>query len=127
MLLKRRIHTRVRNKDELNSRLNAISAILDVQLCGELHESLREIGDVERVIARLALCTARPRDLTRLRSALQALAPLHTLLNDASDPRIASIIKQSPELPDLTSAIRACSNRKPAGTYSRRWCNCPWL
>lgn len=79
-LLKRRIHTPIRNKDELNSRLNAISAILDVQLCSELHDALRDIGDIERVIARLALHTARPRDLTRLRSALQALAPLHNLI-----------------------------------------------
>jgi DNA mismatch repair protein MutS len=113
-LLKRRIHTPVRNKDELNSRLNAISAILDVQLCGELHESLKEIGDIERVIARLALCTARPRDLTRLRSALQALAPLHNLLSDASDPRIASIIKHSPELPELQALLeRAVIDNPP--------------
>lgn len=104
-LLKRRIHTPIRNKTELNSRLNAISAIIDVQLCGELHESLKQIGDVERVIARLALCTARPRDLTRLRSALQALAPLHLLLNDATDPRISSIINQSAELPELQSLL----------------------
>ncbi|MBH0003725.1 DNA mismatch repair protein MutS [Pseudoalteromonas sp. SWYJZ12] len=112
-LLKRRIHTPVRNKDELNSRLNAISAILDVQLCGELHESLKEIGDVERVIARLALCTARPRDLTRLRSALQALAPLHTLLGDANDPRIAGIIKHSPELPDLQELLERAVIENP--------------
>lgn len=104
-LLKRRIHTPIRNKVELSSRLNAISAIIDVQLCGELHESLKQIGDVERVIARLALCTARPRDLTRLRSALQALAPLHLLLNDASDARINSIISQSAELPELQSLL----------------------
>ncbi|MBH0019941.1 DNA mismatch repair protein MutS [Pseudoalteromonas sp. SWXJ133] len=112
-LLKRRIHTPVRNKDELNSRLNAISAILDVQLCGELHESLKEIGDVERVIARLALCTARPRDLTRLRSALQALAPLHTLLGDANDPRITGIIKHSPELPDLQELLERAVIENP--------------
>ncbi|NMF48817.1 DNA mismatch repair protein MutS [Pseudoalteromonas arctica] len=112
-LLKRRIHTPVRNKDELNSRLNAISAILDVQLCGELHESLKEIGDVERVIARLALCTARPRDLTRLRSALQALAPLHSLLGDANDPRIAGIIKHSPELPDLQELLERAVIENP--------------
>jgi DNA mismatch repair protein MutS len=112
-LLKRRIHTPVRNKDELNSRLNAISAILDVQLCAELHESLREIGDVERVIARLALCTARPRDLTRLRSALQALAPLHNLLNDANDPRVASIIKNSTELPDLQALLEQAVIENP--------------
>lgn len=113
-LLKRRIHTPVRNKDELNSRLNAISAILDAQLYSELHDSLKEIGDIERVIARLALCTARPRDLTRLRSALQALAPLHVLLNDANDERIASIVHHSPELPDLQALLeRAVIDNPP--------------
>ncbi|WP_096739199.1 DNA mismatch repair protein MutS [Pseudoalteromonas atlantica] len=113
-LLKRRIHTPVRNKNELNSRLNAISAILDVQLYGELHDSLKEIGDIERVIARLALCTARPRDLTRLRSALQALAPMHALLNDANDERIASIVRHSPELPELQALLeRAVIDNPP--------------
>ncbi len=104
-LLKRRIHTPVRSKTELNSRLNAISAIIDAQLCGELQESLKQIGDIERVIARLALCTARPRDLTRLRSALQALAPLHELLLDANDPRISQIIAQSQQLPELQDLL----------------------
>jgi len=104
-LLKRRIHTPVRSKTELNSRLNAISAIIDAQLCGELQESLKQIGDIERVIARLALCTARPRDLTRLRSALQALAPLHELLTDANDPRISQIIAQSQQLPELQDLL----------------------
>ncbi|KPM79983.1 DNA mismatch repair protein MutS [Pseudoalteromonas sp. UCD-33C] len=104
-LLKRRIHTPVRSKTELNSRLNAISAIIDAQLCGELQESLKQIGDIERVIARLALCTARPRDLTRLRSALQALAPLHELLLDANDPRISQIIAKSQQLPELQDLL----------------------
>lgn len=112
-LLKRRIHTPVRSKPELNARLNAISAIIDVQLCGELHESLKQIGDIERVIARLALWTARPRDLTRLRSALQALAPLHELLTDASDPRISQIITQSPELPELQQLLERAVIENP--------------
>ncbi|MGB6141000.1 MAG: DNA mismatch repair protein MutS, partial [Pseudoalteromonas rhizosphaerae] len=112
-LLKRRIHTPIRSKPELNARLNAISAIIDVQLCGELHESLKQIGDIERVIARLALWTARPRDLTRLRSALQALAPLHELLTDASDPRISQIIAQSPELPDLQQLLEQAVIENP--------------
>lgn len=112
-LLKRRIHTPIRSKPELNARLNAISAIIDVQLCGELHESLKQIGDIERVIARLALWTARPRDLTRLRSALQALAPLHELLTDASDPRISQIVAQSPELPELQQLLEQAVIENP--------------
>ncbi|MFM9726340.1 hypothetical protein ACKI1L_38090, partial [Streptomyces scabiei] len=67
-----------------------------------------------RVIARLALWTARPRDLTRLRCALQALVPLHALLNDANDSRIAQIIADSAALPELQDLLeRAVIDNPP--------------
>ncbi|KZN62318.1 DNA mismatch repair protein MutS [Pseudoalteromonas luteoviolacea CPMOR-1] len=113
-LLKRRIHTPVRDRAELNARLNAISSILDMHLGIELYDALRQIGDIERVVARLALCNARPRDLTRLRSALQALPPLHQLLNESDDARIQQIKAQSPELPHLQDLLeRAIIDNPP--------------
>ncbi|MCF6438931.1 DNA mismatch repair protein MutS [Pseudoalteromonas luteoviolacea] len=113
-LLKRRIHTPVRDRVELNARLNAISSILDMHLGIELYDALRQIGDIERVVARLALCNARPRDLTRLRSALQALPPLHELLNESDDARIQQIKAQSPELPHLQDLLeRAIIDNPP--------------
>ncbi|AOT09592.1 DNA mismatch repair protein MutS [Pseudoalteromonas luteoviolacea] len=113
-LLKRRIHTPVRDRHELNARLNAISSILDMHLGLELYDALRQIGDIERVVARLALCNARPRDLTRLRSALQALPPLHQLLNESGDARIQQIKAQSPELPHLQDLLeRAIIDNPP--------------
>ncbi|KID58050.1 DNA mismatch repair protein MutS [Pseudoalteromonas luteoviolacea] len=113
-LLKRRIHTPVRDRAELNARLNAISSIIDMHLGIELYDALRQIGDIERVVARLALCNARPRDLTRLRSALQALPPLHQLLNESDDARIQQIKAQSPELPHLQDLLeRAIIDNPP--------------
>ncbi|KZN44762.1 DNA mismatch repair protein MutS [Pseudoalteromonas luteoviolacea] len=113
-LLKRRIHTPVRDRQELNARLNAISSILNLQLGMDVYDALRQIGDIERVVARLALCNARPRDLTRLRSALQALPPLHHLLNDNDDERIQQIKAQSPELPHLQELLeRAIIDNPP--------------
>ncbi|KZN54897.1 DNA mismatch repair protein MutS [Pseudoalteromonas luteoviolacea CPMOR-2] len=113
-LLKRRIHTPVRDRHELNARLNAISSILDLQLGMDVYDGLRQIGDIERVVARLALCNARPRDLTRLRSALQALPPLHHLLNESDDARIQQIKAQSPQLPHLQELLeRAIIDNPP--------------
>ncbi|MCG7547087.1 DNA mismatch repair protein MutS [Pseudoalteromonas sp. Of7M-16] len=113
-LLKRRIHTPIRDRHELNARLNAISSIIDMHLGMELYDALRQIGDIERVVARLALCNARPRDLTRLRSALQALPPLHQLLNESNDERIQQIKAQSPELPHLQDLLeRAIIDNPP--------------
>lgn len=113
-LLKRRIHTPVRQRQELHSRLNAIACLIEQQLCMEVYDALKQIGDIERVVARLALYTARPRDLTRLRNALQALPPLHDILHDAKDPRIQSIINQSPVLPKLQDLLeRAVIDNPP--------------
>ncbi|MBD1581698.1 DNA mismatch repair protein MutS [Pseudoalteromonas sp. S16_S37] len=113
-LLKRRIHTPIRNRNELNARLNAISSLIETQLCLDTYDALRQIGDIERVVARLALCNARPRDLTRLRSALQALAPLHELLAESDDARIKQICAQSPTLPKLQDLLeRAIIDNPP--------------
>ncbi|WP_105169246.1 DNA mismatch repair protein MutS [Pseudoalteromonas sp. T1lg23B] len=113
-LLKRRIHTPIRNRQELNARLNAISSLIETQLCLDTYEALKQIGDIERVVARLALCNARPRDLTRLRSALQALEPLHQLLTESNDERIAQICAQSPTLPKLQDLLeRAIIDNPP--------------
>ncbi|MCO7200112.1 DNA mismatch repair protein MutS [Pseudoalteromonas sp. OANN1] len=113
-LLKRRIHTPVRERKELNARLNAIASLIEQQLCMEVYDALKHIGDIERVVARLALFTARPRDLTRLRSALQALPPLHGILQDATDARLQSIISHSPALPKLQDLLeRAVIDNPP--------------
>ncbi|MGC0121108.1 DNA mismatch repair protein MutS [Pseudoalteromonas piscicida] len=113
-LLKRRIHTPVRERKELNARLNAIASLIEQQLCMEVYDALKHIGDIERVVARLALFTARPRDLTRLRSALQALPPLHDILQDATDARLQSIISHSPALPKLQDLLeRAVIDNPP--------------
>ncbi|RXE85769.1 MULTISPECIES: DNA mismatch repair protein MutS [Pseudoalteromonas] len=113
-LLKRRIHTPVRERKELNARLNAIASLIEQQLCMEIYDALKHIGDIERVVARLALFTARPRDLTRLRSALQALPPLHDILQDATDARLQSIISHSPALPKLQDLLeRAVIDNPP--------------
>ncbi|TMP26176.1 DNA mismatch repair protein MutS [Pseudoalteromonas rubra] len=113
-LLKRRIHTPVRNRDELNARLNAIASLIESQLNIEVYDGLRQIGDIERVVARLALCNARPRDLTRLRNALQALPPLHHLLGESSDPRLQQIRAHSPTLPKLQDLLeRAIIDNPP--------------
>ncbi|VTN11253.1 DNA mismatch repair protein mutS [Raoultella terrigena] len=41
---------------------------------------LRQVGDLERILARLALRTARPRDLARMRHAFQQLPALRDML-----------------------------------------------
>ncbi|MDP8099835.1 DNA mismatch repair protein MutS [Pasteurella atlantica] len=69
-LLKRWIHQPIRDVAKLKSRQQNIQTLLDHNLVETLHPLLQQVGDMERILARVALRSARPRDLTRLRTAL---------------------------------------------------------
>ncbi|CAG9411731.1 DNA mismatch repair protein MutS [Providencia alcalifaciens] len=77
-MLKRWLHTPLRNLTVLTNRQQAIGALQQYGI--ELQPFLRQIGDLERVLARLALRSARPRDLTRMRHAFQQYQDIHQIL-----------------------------------------------
>ena len=73
-LLLRWLHRPLRDRGVPRARHQAIAAMRDARACEGLRERLRGLGDVERILARVALKSARPRDLSTLRDAL-ALVP----------------------------------------------------
>jgi DNA mismatch repair protein MutS len=88
-------------------RLQAIAALLEAGLHAELHRLLREVGDVERILARVALRSARPRDLAGLRDALGALPGLQQLLAGVDVPLIADLVREAGAHPDVHSLLAA--------------------
>lgn len=72
-LLKRWIHQPIRDCGKLQARQQAIAALIQYERMLDLQPLLQQVGDMERILARVALRTARPRDLTRLRTALAQL------------------------------------------------------
>ncbi|WHP47588.1 DNA mismatch repair protein MutS [Mannheimia bovis] len=72
-LLKRWIHQPIRDYAKLQERQQTIAAIIQHDRVGTLQPLLQQVGDMERILARVALRSARPRDLTRLRTALAQL------------------------------------------------------
>ncbi|HHW7520353.1 TPA: DNA mismatch repair protein MutS [Mannheimia haemolytica] len=72
-LLKRWIHQPIRDCGKLQARQKAITALIQYERMSDLQPLLQQVGDMERILARVALRTARPRDLTRLRTALAQL------------------------------------------------------
>jgi DNA mismatch repair protein MutS len=73
-MLKRWLHMPIRDTETLVCRQQTIAALQDRYT--ELQPVLRQVGDLERILARLALRTARPRDLARMRHAFQQLPEL---------------------------------------------------
>ncbi len=91
-LLRRWLQRPIRDHFTLNERYEAVSVLQSVDL-DELHKTLRNIGDLERILSRVGLRSARPRDLTRLRHALQSLPTLRTSLTgyDQLQPWLESL------------------------------------
>jgi len=90
-LLKRWLHQPLQDKQKLIARQNAIATLIETQLTESLQCDLRQICDVERILARIAMRTARPRDLTGLRQTLAILPAISATLSQQDDPGINAI------------------------------------
>ncbi len=78
--LRRWIRRPLRDHAELRRRYRAVAALIEARRHARLHEILHGTGDVERILARVALRSARPRDLAELRDALALLPSLREAL-----------------------------------------------
>jgi DNA mismatch repair protein MutS len=78
--LRRWVQRPLRPRSPREERLQAIEAFLDTGLHEAIHSLLRRVGDIERILARVALRSARPRDLAALRDALGRLPELQQVL-----------------------------------------------
>ncbi|MBV1911523.1 MAG: DNA mismatch repair protein MutS [Kangiellaceae bacterium] len=79
-LLKNWLHAPLVDPIAINIRLELVSALLNSACVDELQLSLSTIRDMQRILSRTALGTARPRDLTGLRESLQSLPTIRNLL-----------------------------------------------
>jgi DNA mismatch repair protein MutS len=93
-LLRRWLHRPLRDHGLLNTRYDAVDDLLRDAAHARIHAGLRAIGDLERILARVALRSARPRDLVQLRSALGALPDLHAALASVHAPLLQSLAGQ---------------------------------
>ncbi|MDR5610463.1 MULTISPECIES: DNA mismatch repair protein MutS [unclassified Arsenophonus] len=88
-MLKRWLHSPLRNLNKLFNRQQAIAGLQSYHF--ELQPFLRQIGDLERILARLALRSARPRDLVRMRHAFQQFADIHAILDKIEFPYLKNL------------------------------------
>jgi DNA mismatch repair protein MutS len=75
-LLRHWLHHARRDQAVPRSRLDAITALVERDAPGTMLGTLAEVPDIERITTRVALLTARPRDLASLRDGLKQLPAL---------------------------------------------------
>ncbi len=90
-LLRRWLHRPLRDRGTLRLRHHAVATLIDSRAGNALRESFRALGDLERILTRIALRSARPRDLSTLRDGLGLLPPVRALLAPLDSPRLQTL------------------------------------
>ncbi|OII59162.1 DNA mismatch repair protein MutS, partial [Pseudomonas putida] len=114
-LLSRWLNRPLRDLKVLQARQDSIRCLLDGYRFEKLQPQLKEIGDIERILARIGLRNARPRDLARLRDALGALPELQNAMAELEAPHLARLAAITGTYPELASLLeRAIIDNPPA-------------
>jgi DNA mismatch repair protein MutS len=79
-MLRRWLHRPLRDHGTLRIRYQAVATLIEESRHAGLAESLRTVSDLERILSRIGLHSARPRDLAQLRASLGALPALRQSL-----------------------------------------------
>lgn len=112
-LLRRWLHRPLRNLEKLHARQNAIAALLENYAFESCRKLLKQIGDMERILGRVALRSARPRDLSRLGASLAVLPQLQPLLSQIDVPHIKSLAKAVSDYPELVHLLQTALVENP--------------
>jgi DNA mismatch repair protein MutS len=111
--LRRWLHRPLRDHDALRRRYQAIQALIDQRRFENLREVLRGIGDLERILARVALRSARPRDLSTLRDGLLATPALRAALQASDSPLLHDLLAELGEHSETAAHLAAALLEQP--------------
>lgn len=104
-MLQRWLHQPLRDQQQIINRQQGVKELLSTGLFADIHDALKALGDIERITARIALRTARPRDFARLRQALATLPEIQQLLGNCNCGYLENIAKNLGEFPELLQLL----------------------
>lgn len=85
-LLKRWLAMPLRDVRAIGRRLDVVQTfVADPALTAEAQKLLREVGDMERLVGKIACCRITPREVVMLKRALEAIPAIKALVRQAAD------------------------------------------
>jgi DNA mismatch repair protein MutS len=104
-LIRRWLLRPLRQVETIIQRQQVIAELIDDQSYAAFHDLFKPLGDIERILARIALKTARPRDLTQLRTTLSLLPEFKRLLQNRHASRFKQLERDLGQFPELLSLL----------------------
>ena len=111
--LRRRLHRPLRDHGLLRRRYQAIDSLIGQRRFEDLRDVLRGVGDLERILARVALRSARPRDLSTLRDGLLATPKLKDSIAGCDSPLLHELLDRLGEHADSAHHLAAALPDQP--------------
>lgn len=113
-LLRRWLNRPLSQRTILEGRQQAIAALLHNYRFEAMRDALKPIGDMERILTRVALRSARPRDLSRLQFSLASLPALQAACRATVSPLVEKLAAEAGEFPALAELLeRAVTDNPP--------------
>jgi DNA mismatch repair protein MutS len=104
-LLRRWLNRPLRQLNELKSRQQSIAELQNNYIYENLNSHLKQVGDMKRILTRVALHSARPRDLTRLLSSISVLPQIKSALQQSQLQHIQQLLNAAKPLPHLVDLL----------------------
>ena len=112
-LLRRWLNKPLKNQQQLSYRHQAIAGFTEHFDYETIHEQLRHVGDVERIVSRIAIGSARPRDLSTLRDSLNIIPLLHQTLDQIKQAHLKNLRQQVDLHSELLTLLNASIIENP--------------
>ncbi|HEU4932311.1 MAG TPA: DNA mismatch repair protein MutS, partial [Pyrinomonadaceae bacterium] len=101
-------------RGEVEARLAAVSELYSSQVRRDkLRTLLKEVSDLERLIGRISLGSATPRDLCAILKSLNQVPAIRAVLQDSDSSLLEVLLENTDELPDIRSLIERAINDDP--------------
>jgi len=117
-LLRHTLHHPLRDRAALAARLDSVTVLCGNGADTTPHEHIRRLlgdcADIERITARIALRSARPRDLTALRQTLTALPQFAPAMDGLAAARLTELAGALAPADELTALLGAAIKPEPA-------------
>jgi len=119
-LLKRWISMPLKDINPINDRLDIVQHLVTNPLFRvEVSGLIRQIGDLERLVSKVAVSRINPREVVQLKKALNAIAPLKSLCSESGSPPLAKLAEQMNPCKSLSERIGREINSDPPVQVNR--------
>ncbi|MCB0806380.1 MAG: DNA mismatch repair protein MutS [Bacteroidales bacterium] len=119
-LLRRWIVLPLKNKKPIEERLETVEFFINNdEIAGQTRSAIKTIGDLERLISKVAIGKVNPREVVKIKESLQQTKDVKDILLQPNSESLTKLIEQINLLPAITKQIENTLNSDPPALVNK--------